>query len=345
MISPKILIRIVCIVVLGFFITNCSVTSTRKEPQHTATGVGTQPFTTPEPPNAILITNLPTISVEPTPTILTSTQLVTKTVQPAISIEQHTTTPTHTSTLPPTPDTQTQENIWREIMTTPISSLPYWWGIEPGITSWTEAKGLLSTLAIYPDSYPLPDGIITHGASFHFFDLDLFNLLSFVEKKDIIESIQVSGQGLKNPVDFRKLWKEYVPEVILKEYSYPSRILLQTWLHYLQPSDPTYKYYELVLFYDQLGFVIIYNGRIENIPNYTVCPTLSGNLLEELYIFAQSPNSKLPLDNLIGDHGGPRESAYSLQEAAGLSIQQFYDLITKNQEFTCFDTQPFIWPK
>jgi hypothetical protein len=326
---------------LGLVVTNCSVNQKITEPAQTAilpTNLGSQILTTLEP--TVTIMNLPTDSVEPNRASSTSIKGSIKTSAPI-----YTNVPISTMTSSPTPDTQTRENMWREIMATPTCTLPCWWGIKPGMTSWIEAQNLLKPLVIYPGSYPVSDGSVKHDATFHFFESRIFNELGLVEKKDIIETIQVQGEGLENPEDFREIWKVYTPELILQEFGLPSRISLQTWQHYVQPSDPTYRYYDLSLFYDHLGFAIIYRGRIENKPNYMVCPTYTGNLLEEIYIYTRSPTSQVPLENIIGEQGGARESAYSLQDASGLTTQQFSDLITKNQGSACFDTKADIWPR
>ena len=327
MITHKTLKWIVGIFVFGFIITNCVVNRKITEPTQVAilpTSSSTQRFPTLEPTKTFSITSFPTSSVE-----------------------QYSPTPTSTPTRLSTPDAQAREKLWREIMVKPICSLPCWWGIKPGINSEVEAQELLKPLAIRLDldSSTIPDGSVLYGAPFDFFELSLYNNLSLVEKKEVIESIHVNGFGIYNPEEFRKIWKRYGPEEIVRLYGSPSRILLQTWQHTPQPRDPTYKYYELSLFYDQLGFIILYHGKIENKPNYTVCPAFSGNLIEEIDIYIKSLASQVPLEDLIGEQGGPRESAYSLQEASELTIQQFYNLISKNQESACFDTKADIWPK
>ena len=192
--------------------------------------------------------------------------------------------------------------------------------------------------------YITKEGSIKHDATFHFFVSNLYNYLELIEIKNNIKTLNVKGEGLQNPQEFRELWRRYTPAEILSTYGNPSRITIQTRKNTIQPSESTYKYYDLSLFYDHLGFVIVYSGKIENKPNYAICPTYSGNLLEEISIYSQSSESAATLENIIGEDYGPNESAYSLLEASGLTIDQLANLITDKTRTACFDTKPEIWP-
>jgi len=253
-----------------------------------------------------------------------------------------------TATLMPTPHDPASsevEKLWQTALESPICSLPCWWNVVPGETQWFEAQTELDDIAIQPDTYTTSRGVILHDDTFHFFDLNIYNTIELVEKEGTIESIAIRTEGLRNPNGFRTLWAQYFPEATLQKYGVPSKVVLQTFQNTVQPADLLTKFYELKLFYDPLGFVILYKGKIENIPEYLVCPTFSGNLIEEIDINLQSPASELPLESLLAEQGGQPESAYSLLDAANLTVQQFHDLLLQPNSSLCFKTESEIWPK
>jgi hypothetical protein len=246
----------------------------------------------------------------------------------------------------PVPNLDSQEIIdkWREIMINPVCHLPCWWGIKPGFTKGYEAQELLKPMEVNLQSEQGPNGYILYGAPFHILSKSLINFFSLLENNEIIEVIQVQGEGLNNPSGFNELWEKYSPEVILKTYDLPSRIVIQTRKNSVQPKDPTYKYYDLSLFYDQLGFVIMYGGRVENNPSHKICPSFNGNFLSEIQIYAQSQSSQIPLENIMGENYGPLESVYNLRDASGLTVNEFFSYVTDSENPRCFDTIADIWP-
>lgn len=207
--------------------------------------------------------------------------------------------------------------------------LPCWWGINPGYSKVEDIQKFSDILHINAKDYTL------------------FSDISFFDDQNIITHISIEVDGFYNPAAFKAIWEEYTPEQIVIEYGQPTRIWLDNFYDQTGPPYASPRDYGLWLFYDTLGFVIIYEGQVEIKPNYQICPTFdaNGNLLPYVGIFLQSPYSQIPLEDFVGEYGGIRSSILSLEDAIGVTNQKFYERFIQSKDGSvCFDTPQEIWP-
>lgn len=247
-----------------------------------------------------------------------------------------TNTPTPYPTLSPT---QVEANLIELLETNAGCQFPCLWGITPGLTRWHDAekflvsKGLslsLDYIAQPPNYY---DTLVTHDG--------IFAKILFYEQNEIVEAIELNGEGVYAPEIFEEMWGQYAPENILPTYGPPSRILV--YAHPGRTSEGKLMY-SLWFFYDQQGFLIHYGGRTESLPTLKLCPTFkeSGNLTPLLSIYLKSPNFKSTLESLTVIPDNP-QPYINLEEAADISMDEFYALFQQQANPICVDVPRNIW--
>lgn len=227
--------------------------------------------------------------------------------------------------------------------------LPCWWGLTPGKSTWEEAEQLAQDVAARVRSQPL-DG--TSGDIFHSFSVDskgepLYDSLAFVESQGRIDAVLVRGHSRYSPTGFESLWMNYSPGQLLKTYGAPSRVLLQApGQTGVGTSGKTG--YSLWLFYDQQGFMLRYDGGVADLPIYHICPDSEEPSLQiyRMDLNMQTLHNSRPLewDDSILVREMNEDTVKTIQEAAGLSVEEFYELFLQKDEPHCFDTPHNIWP-
>ncbi|RME57457.1 hypothetical protein D6779_08620 [Candidatus Parcubacteria bacterium] len=133
----------------------------------------------------------------------------------------------------------------------------------------------------------------------------------------------------------------------MEEYGIPSRVWLES-----TSSGPIAKGriagYVLWIFYDQLGFLIKYEGYGDYKPVYHFCPRFEGGEdIRSLTMYLQSPHSPNPIEEtaeVIGLEIDPYPHVQSIEDAAGITPHEFYNLFTQKDTQACFNTPRDIWP-
>jgi hypothetical protein len=223
--------------------------------------------------------------------------------------------------------------------------LPCWWGIEPGISSWGETEAFFRSIGEKPEARPKPDGTILHSVIMtNLFDNNLSMQIKVKESNGISEVIDVGSDGFYDPQSFRTLWAAYSLDRVLKLYGPPSRVWVQTYNDQVQPPGDPSRDYGLWVFYDQEGFILLYQGKYGH--QFSLCPTFSdtGNLGPYIYIILTSREPNIPLEELVGEQGGILSSLFPIQQAAQITEEEFYKILTKDEAPICFKTNPKIWP-
>ena len=195
----------------------------------------------------------------------------------------------------------------------------------------------------------MEDGNIFHGTGF---DLDLnkgiiANRIGFLEREGNIELIYVYSEGYSNPVAFQEQWALFSPQRVIEEYGVPSRVWLES-----NSSGPVTEGrvagYTLWIFYDQIGFLILYNGYGEYESTFHFCPRFeNGKDIRSIEIYLQSPDNPDPIEEIariIGLGIDPYPNVQFIEEAAGISTTEFYELFVQENVQACFDTPRDIWP-
>lgn len=287
-------------------------------------------------------TVLPTVTYTITPSLTSTPFLPTSTPTP---------TPTMPFTSPPTMTTEERQSFTQELFRSNFGcKLPCWWGITPGITPWSEVDAFLHHLGAVFGSNALADGSIYHGTGgfdFEAPDYIIVNSIGFLERESIIDLINIRSDGYSNPVAFQEQWARYSPQQIMKEYGIPSRVWLES-----ASSGPVTEGriagYTLWVFYDQFGFLILYNGYGEFEPVFHFCPRFeNGQDIRAIEMYLQSPDNSSPIEKTAGIIGfvpAPYPHVQTIDDAAGLSVAELYQLFIQEDNLPCFDTPKDIWP-
>ena len=207
-------------------------------------------------------------------------------------------------------------------------SSPCIWGIIPNQTTLAEARNFLLTMdqiLDLPSGYPKEfrfknqDGSLGHvGAG------------GFTVQNGVITGIElfvtynISGTA-------RSDWTAFTPEGIFNAYGVPSEI--RFWLiydHDTPPPGEDFTYWTIMLlFYNNISVSIVYDfGLTERKGDfYRYCP-------------APVDSPSVGIGMRIGKdvfHHQTDDAAIRLEDAASLSRQEFYQLITENPGTACID--------
>jgi len=290
----------------------------------------------------VTTTTNPTLATQPTlfstPTNV-PTNIPTPTSTPLIP------TPTTSLTPMPTLTVQERESHVRELLQTNAGcELPCWWGIVPGKTKWEDARKMLEHLGVRISSKTEPDGSIFHGTGgFDFEDEKIYNNFGFLERDGVVDSIHIWSDAGSNIPGFQTLWMYYDPQLLIPAFGVPSQAWLKT--SSTDIGDTGRKIYVLWIFYDQHGFIVRYDGFVRHDQIYHICPTLTNEFegVRQISFLLQSPENQLPLDR-IDQVGITDKYIRTLEDATGLSLDEFYQLFTQEDKPACFNTPRDIWP-
>lgn len=260
-------------------------------------------------------------------------------------------TPTSSPTLSPTPLPtlpldQVVGNVVELLKTNAGCQFPCIWGITPGVTSWAEAQRQLQQVGIKtaPDrqgtSLVHSDTLLIPAPTT---GTNIFTKVEFTEHDDVVYSIHLYGEGFSSPEEFKEIWNSYAPERIIPTLGQPTRVWIDAVASAAEGIPSSFPY-ELWVFYDPLGLLLRYRGMVDARPVYRFCPTFSrsGNIGIIMDIYAVSTlggDSPEDLTEFKGMAFPPR----NLEEAAGLTIEEFYGLFLKNDQPICFETPRNIW--
>ena len=246
--------------------------------------------------------------------------------------------PTQTPTIGPTMTAEERKKFVQELLQTNAGcELPCWWGIVPGKTRWHESLKFLQALGVRVGSNPPEDGAVFHGTGgFDFEEDHIFNRVGFRERKGIVESVYIHSEGYANEIGFQDLWSHYSPKNLIPKYGSPSRVWIKSTSNYW--GNTGYNGYTLWLFYDQLGFVVKYSGGVKYQPIYHFCPSMENEKdIGGIEFLLQSPENLLPLDRIDEQDALFLKYVRNIEEAAGISLDQFAQLFTDEDQSGCFD--------
>ena len=284
-------------------------------------------FLTPSFTNTLILslpqTKTPTITEKaPTPTLnrQTPTPLLSPTIIPTLLIEE-------------------REIYLKGLLKTNANcDLPCWWGIIPGKTTWIESLEFLRLIGGKVSSRPGDNGTIIYDTGGFDFE-DIHNKITFFEKSELVETMDVSSEGFQNPVGFQKAWVQYTPKTLITKYGQPSRVWIRSSYSYGLTDR---RGYQLWIFYDKLGFLVIYSGIIKKEPIYHICPRFeNGEDIQSIELITQTPEDHRRLERFtyysdVIDYIKPIEKA-------GLSVEELYSIFIHDEK-PCFDIQGNIFP-
>lgn len=279
----------------------------------------------------------------------TQTQRPTRTLIPiATATPSPDTKPAFTRTSKPLATISPEQidiNIYLLLQKSSGCEFPCVWGITPGETSRMDAEQILSKNGVNLSSDPFRDWTEFYASVM---TLDKISVqLAFYEREDTVEVVSLHGEGVYTPSVFREKWASYSPENIILTYGSPSRV----WIDADSNSGDSPSgnvLYSLWLFYDPQGFLLRYYGTTKGSPSLKLCPTFRepGNLGAVGYvldIYTKSPQVIQPLEDIAEWSSRYPTSAINLEDAAEMTIDEFYALYQQEDKPICIETPWDIW--
>lgn len=219
--------------------------------------------------------------------------------------------------------------------------LPCWWGITPGKTTGQDAKQILSPLRKFGENYML--GTIY----MNYLELDAYANLGFdvqVETRTSenrpVDKIYVESFAtvIDDSVRYDESWRRYFVNELFTRLGQPSEVWLGFGPYGLKESKPYF--YELMVFYEDLGVTVEYAGpAVKGNPN-RACPTLGQ--LELLRLNIQNPSD--PKMVRPPGPGEPFTELRPISEVTDLTPEELYNSIKDSKGQTCLASPAKFWP-
>jgi hypothetical protein len=281
-----------------------------------------------------------TPSILRTPTVVISSSTLTSTIIPSTATQTWTPEPTLT-------ENQRKQLLLDLLYDNAGCKLPCWWGFKLGEASWEKVRSNLLHLGVRTGDYPLDDGSIFHGTGgFDWSSPFISTGIGFYEIDGIVEAVTVRTEGFDDPDFFRTLWKSYSPEQVMEVYGPPSRIYVSAF-HYGE-IDVTSSV--IIFVYDEYGFFTWYETRALVEPGSTgpmlkICPSWKDLTWQpKLKMYIKNKDSSMTFDDLIKSldnmDGIPGKS---IEEAAGITPEEFYQRFQPGKGPACLETPEGIW--
>ena len=219
--------------------------------------------------------------------------------------------------------------------------LPCWWGFTPGETPWETAQTYFLSVGKKIGKY--------HNSRFTHYEVDFaisqhqvtIDQLYVVNEDEIIDKICVVASS--HPDHRQELVEDmqrYSLSQLLADYGQPSQVLLKTFSGVPEGLPP----FHLLLYYPQQGIMVRYIDDAERSgETLRLCPRQPG---VTLWLWAPGQGVHIADIADTGLGGFPKnELTYfrSLEEATGMSVEQFYETFVQPDAETCLETPADLW--
>lgn len=216
--------------------------------------------------------------------------------------------------------------------------LPCWWGFQPGLTLWEDARTFLEPIALsfYPPNSSKAWDYFYFKTPPEAEEISPEPRRQIYEVKNgIIESIEVQ---IFNLYPYSSLSN------MVKQYGKPDEMWAYTGASYVPPGDTT-TYFEVVTFYPSQGIMIRYGDHEAKIKASTIvgCPEGNGFGLTmllwnpvEKFTFADRLQKSVEFSN--------DELLLPLEEATGVSVEAYYQSLINDSSPMCLETPIDLWP-
>jgi hypothetical protein len=232
--------------------------------------------------------------------------------------------------------------------------LPCWWGIQPGVSTWHELQEVIMPIGYFQDiSSVVEKGHYETGLSVGLGrDVSLSNLhIDFIGQGQIIEKAYIFTENsypVTSPlysVEYKDALSGFSLQAILNDYGEPSRILLGLSNGPIEPTGGWH--YEILVFYDQLGFMLYYvfNQGIslnQSGNELSVCPNYEGTIIIRFAL--QSPSNTEPIEFVMERHIGVDPNYIRpLEDTTDITTLEFYESFKESGIGSCFQSGSENW--
>lgn len=292
------------------------------------------------------------------PTIATpsasATQLSAQTQPTVTDMPSPTVTPasvmgTHLPASTPLPRALTEEEALAFVVnmqeTNGGCELPCWWGITPEETTGQTAKQILSPLRELMEFFI---GYLGGSEARYEFQLEGYNNirteLIMKDEEQSIGEIWVFSfiPDEDESTRYHESWRRYFLNELLGRLGMPSAVWLgfgpHTGDHDERPRESIPYYYELYIFYSDLGLVVRYAGPAVRGDVNRACPSLEQ--LKDMLIFIRRRSR----GTLVGPPWEPFTEARPLSEVSNLSLEKFYKAFKTSNGQICLESPANLWP-
>ena len=219
--------------------------------------------------------------------------------------------------------------------------LPCWWGFTPGETAWETTKTFFTSRGVTIWDYGgTRDYTVAFDTPGHYESYQ-----SYIREDGMLDRIDIGavppvgedGYSVYGDPQFAEDWKTCMLPQILGAYGPPSQIFLGT-------GGAPWSPFDLLLFYPEKGFLVEYVGVAEEREGETwrVCPHRV-----EITLHLWSPERSMNLEDIPGvvsSHADDETwGPYPLEEATGMSIEQFYQTFVQPGNQTCLNVPADLW--
>ena len=227
---------------------------------------------------------------------------------------------------------------------------PCYWGIIPGHSSVSEYYDLFTPVG---DLRSLP---LEFPYSFRFsvmYEKSNVSVNASVEN-NIVRNIRSRIGSMDKVPELYLATARYSLDHIFSLHGKPSRIVLGVTPRQIE-AGPTTFFYDLWIFYDADGFVILNRGPHSDptkSDTIRICPKHDELYTIELYL--QAPDDTYSLNELVDQLSGESNGFFDgllkkrfyqpLEDVTNLSLDQFYETILASPQATCFETTVDLWP-
>ena len=222
--------------------------------------------------------------------------------------------PVPTCPIPPTLTSDQERSYPRDMLATNGGcELPCWWGSTPGQSDWQCMKQQFDAYDAYYFDVKGPNGYSIY-----------YILNEFTEQDGIVQYVQVRSEFTgyvqedkdedEAYAQFTQDWKHYSLDQVLTRYGVPSRVRIR-----LGYDGGGNLWYQLYIFYDDLGIGIRYIGPAEAKGELLrAC-----FLLDRITLWLQSPESSEPLDrHITADEWSVSDD---IEKAIDMTVEEFYE--------------------
>jgi hypothetical protein len=222
--------------------------------------------------------------------------------------------------------------------------LPCWWGFSPGKTDWLFVQNFLASsgkiamkfsnsyLTNYTVKFVIPQHDVQLG--------QVYNVTNgFVDMIWVSANTVRNHQTIYGDTQFAKDLQPYALPQMLDVYGRPTEVFLKTYSSTPEGWIP----FQLLLFYQEQGILVRYYGpALQKGQQIMICPQQS-----DITLWLWSPERTMNLEDIANmGQDFPIEEVPEfrhLEEATGVSVEQFYQSFVQPHNRTCLETPIDMW--